>query len=93
MTVEQVENEGKHAIDSNIAPRILDSGGDYGLGENESRAIVDESSRNSEPFQSLVRLLVNWINDELNEQRIIVNHLEQDLYDGQVLGRLVEKLR
>lgn len=92
LTVEQVENEGKHAIDSNIVPRILDSGGDYGLGENESRAIVDEASRNSQPFQDLVRTLVNWINDELNDQRIIVKHLEMDLYDGQVLGRLVEKL-
>lgn len=92
MTVEQVENEGKHAIDSNIAPRILDSGGDYGLGENESRAIIEPSSRNSQPFQDLVRVLVNWINDELNDQRIIVKHLELDLYDGQVLGRLVEKL-
>lgn len=93
MTVEQVEKEGKHAIDSNIVPRILDSGGDYGLGENESRAIVDDSSQNSQPFQDLIKTLVNWINDELNDQRIIVKHLEQDLYDGQVLGRLVEKLR
>lgn len=74
-------------------PRILDSGGDYGLGENESRAIVDEGSRNSQPFQDLVRLLVNWVNDELNEKRIIIKHLEMDLYDGQILGHLVEKLR
>lgn len=73
-------------------PRILDSGGDYGLGENESRAIVEDSSKNSQPFQDLVRTLVNWINDELNEQRIIVKNLEHDLHDGQVLGRLVEKL-
>jgi parvin len=92
LTVEQVENEGKQAIDSNIQPRILDSGGDYGLGENESRAIIDESSRNSSQFQDLVHTLVNWINDELNDQRIIVKHLEMDLYDGQVLARLVEKL-
>lgn len=92
LTVEQVENEGKHAIDSNIQPRILDAGGDFGLGENESRAIVDDSSRQSPEFQDLVRTLVNWINDELNDQRIVVKHLEMDLYDGQVLGRLVEKL-
>lgn len=92
LTVEQVENEGKQAIDSNIQPRILDAGGDYGLGENESRAIVDESSRRSPQFQDLVHTLVNWINDELNDQRIIVKHLEMDLYDGQVLARLVEKL-
>lgn len=92
LTVEQVEKEGKLAIDGNIQPRILDAGGDYGLGENESRAIIDESSKQSPQFQDLIQTLVNWINDELNEQRIIVKHFEQDLYDGQVLGRLVEKL-
>lgn len=43
-------------------------------------------------FQDLVKVLVNWINDELAEQRIIVKSLEEDLFDGQILGKLVEKL-
>lgn len=92
LSVEDVEKEGKHAIDSNIEPRVFDATADQGLGENETRTIIDESSRNSQPFQDLVRTLVNWINDELNDQRIIIKNLEGDLYDGQVLGRLVEKL-
>lgn len=28
-----------------------------------------------------------------SDQRIIVKSLEEDLYDGQILGKLVEKLR
>lgn len=88
-----MEQEGKEAIDGNIIPRIIDAGGDYGLGENESRAVIDQSSRESHQFKDLVSTLVNWINDELTDQRIIVKNLEQDLYDGQVLGKLVEKLR
>lgn len=91
LTVEQVENEGKTAIDSNIMPRQLRLEAED-MSDNESRAIIDASSQQREDYQSLVRTLINWINDELNEQRIIVKSLEADLYDGQVLGRLVEKL-
>jgi len=32
------------------------------------------------------------MNDELVEERIIVTNIEQDLYDGQVLHKLWEKL-
>lgn len=37
-------------------------------------------------------MLIEWINDELAEQRIIVKNIEEDLYDGQVLHKLWEKL-
>jgi len=40
----------------------------------------------------LQRILVDWINDELAEQRIIVQQLDEDMYDGQVLHKLWEKL-
>lgn len=43
-------------------------------------------------FQDLVKTLTNWMNDELADQRIIVKSLEEDLFDGQILGKLVEKL-
>lgn len=36
--------------------------------------------------------MIDWINDELAEQRIIVKNIEEDLYDGQVLHKLWEKL-
>lgn len=37
-------------------------------------------------------MLLDWINDVLAEERIIVKQLEEDLYDGQVLQKLLEKL-
>lgn len=37
-------------------------------------------------------MLITWINDELVEERIIVTNIEEDLYDGQVLQKLWEKL-
>ena len=35
-----------------------------------------------------VQVLVDWINSELEEDRIIVKDLEEDCYDGQVLQKL-----
>lgn len=40
----------------------------------------------------LIQVLIEWINDELASQRIIVQDLSEDLYDGQVLQKLLEKL-
>lgn len=39
------------------------------------------------------QVLIDWINSELEEERIIVKDLEEDCYDGQVLQKLFgEKL-
>lgn len=35
------------------------------------------------------QVLLDWINDVLVEERIIVKQLEEDLYDGQVLQKLL----
>lgn len=38
-------------------------------------------------------MLLDWINDVLAEERIIVKQLEEDLYDGQVLQKLLGECR
>jgi hypothetical protein len=40
----------------------------------------------------LIAVLVEWINDELAEHRIIVQNVDEDLYDGQVLQKLLGKI-
>ena len=35
---------------------------------------------------------MDWINNVLVEQRIIVQDIQEDLFDGQVLQKLLEKL-
>lgn len=35
------------------------------------------------------QVLIDWVNDVLVEERIIVKQLEEDLYDGQVLQKLL----
>lgn len=41
------------------------------------------------PFFLSFQVLIDWINDVLVEERIIVKQLEEDLYDGQVLQKLL----
>jgi parvin len=43
-------------------------------------------------LKSLIAVLVEWINDELAEHRIIVQNVDEDLYDGQVLQKLLGKI-
>lgn len=39
----------------------------------------------------LMQVLIDWINDVLVGERIIVKDLAEDLYDGQVLQKLFGK--
>ncbi|CAI9611086.1 unnamed protein product [Staurois parvus] len=62
------------------------------LEENEVRTMIDPYSRSDPRLQELMKVLVDWINDVLVGERIIVKDLAEDLYDGQVLQKLFEKL-
>lgn len=61
-------------------------------GDKEERAIIEPVSLANPKVIELQEILIDWVNDELAEQRIIVKHLEDDMYDGQVLHKLWEKL-
>ncbi|KAF6201595.1 hypothetical protein GE061_003987 [Apolygus lucorum] len=91
--VQVVEEEGKHAIDSPGSPMSADIPPEmYSLEENEEMSIIKSQSYEDPSLQNLISILIEWINDELANQRIIVKDLESDLYDGQVLQKLLEKL-
>jgi len=91
--VQEVEEEGKYAIDSpGVLQNIEIPPEDYNLKDNESRSIIQPASTVKPNFQELLKVIITWINDELVEERIIVINIEEDLYDGQVLQKLWEKL-
>ncbi|XP_039287577.1 beta-parvin isoform X2 [Nilaparvata lugens] len=91
--VQEVQEEGKYAIDSPASPTIPDlPPEEYNLEENEERSMIEPKSFHNPKLRELIAVLTEWINDELAEQRIIVKDLEEDLYDGQVLQKLLEKL-
>lgn len=43
-------------------------------------------------MKELTKLLLDWINNVLVDQRIIVRDIEEDLFDGQILQKLYENL-
>ncbi|XP_035283107.1 beta-parvin-like isoform X2 [Anguilla anguilla] len=91
--VNDLHEEGRNAINSPLQPSnmtLLPE--DTMLEENAERSMLDPQSRDCPKFKELQRVLIDWINNELEEDRIIVKDLEEDLYDGQVLQKLFEKL-
>ncbi|KAM9495671.1 beta-parvin isoform 3-T3 [Clarias gariepinus] len=88
-----LQEEGKYAINAPLLPASSDLlPEDMLLEENAERIMLDPTSRENPKFKELQKALIDWINNELEEERIIVKDLEEDLYDGQVLQKLFEKL-
>lgn len=54
--------------------------------------MIDPKAYEDQKFLELLNVLKEWVNDELASQRIIVQDIAEDLYDGQVLQKLLEKL-
>ncbi|PVD28362.1 hypothetical protein C0Q70_10949 [Pomacea canaliculata] len=54
--------------------------------------MIEPVSREDPKLKDLIKVLLDWINDELADHRIIVKDIEEDLFDGQILQKLIEKL-
>jgi len=46
-------------------------------------------SHSTSSTDCMLQVLIDWINDELADFRIIVKDLEEDLFDGQILQKLI----
>ncbi|KAK7590396.1 hypothetical protein V9T40_002009 [Parthenolecanium corni] len=90
--VQEVQEEGRYAIESPGSPVTDLPPEEYALGENEERSMIEPRSYDEPKLKELIAVLIEWINDELADHRIIVKDLEEDLYDGQILQKLFEKL-
>ncbi|CAG5958541.1 unnamed protein product [Menidia menidia] len=91
--VSELQEEGINAINLPLSPSQYElDPEDTMLEENEVRTMVDPNSKNDCKLQELMKVLIDWINDVLVGERIIVKDLAEDLYDGQVLQKLFEKL-
>lgn len=89
----ELQEEGKNAIESPTSPTVPDIGPEgYQLEENEERSMIEPNSRDEPKVKELMKMLLDWINDVLAEERIIVKDIEEDLFDGQILQKLIEKL-
>ena len=53
---------------------------DYQLEENEERSMIEPKSYENPRLQELIKVLIEWINDELHEDRIIVQVNKKKLF-------------
>lgn len=91
--MQEVQEEGKYAIDSpGYAANPEMPPEEYALDENEERSMIEPRSLEDSKLKELIFVLIEWINDELADQRIIVKDIAEDLYDGQVLQKLLGTL-
>lgn len=87
----EVETEGAKAIDSAIIP-VSATVQNIMLEEDEEKRLLTTESRDDPRVQEVIQLLIHWLNYELAPQRIVVKHIQEDLYDGQIIQKLTEKL-
>lgn len=91
---EKIYAEGLQALNGNEAKRKLRLSQDLeDMVEGETKTIIDQVSQQNHLFKLLESTLVNWINDELAQERMIISDLQEDLSDGQVICKLFEKLQ
>ncbi|VDO66376.1 unnamed protein product [Haemonchus placei] len=86
---QEIEIEGRESIDACLVPALAKN---LTLDEGEMKRYLTKESSEDPKFRELISLLIYWINDELADLRIVVRNLQEDLYDGQVLQMLMEKL-
>ncbi|VDP65568.1 unnamed protein product [Schistosoma mattheei] len=92
LEVEEFNIESRQAIEMAVSDLTTDDPKQYQLEEGQERSFIEKSSQNSESVKNLVDKLLTWIDNELSEHRILVRDIQEDLYDGQLLQKLVEKL-
>ncbi|XP_047141160.1 alpha-parvin isoform X1 [Hydra vulgaris] len=90
--VAELEEQGRNAIEGPSSPNQEISPDSFFLDEGQERFMVEKSSLDEPKVKELCETLIDWINDVLASERIVVKSLEEDLNDGQILAMLVEKL-
>ena len=88
------KKSGLLTIGDGISPSIvgISAHDDLELEDNEHRSMIVPKALEKEEVKDLIQLLIDWVNDVIHAERIIVQDIEEDFYDGQVLHKLIEKL-
>ncbi|CAI9566091.1 unnamed protein product [Staurois parvus] len=60
--------------------------------QGEARKRLQPNAENDPKLQELKTFLIDWINDELKQEHIVVKSLEEDLFDGLILHHLLQKI-
>lgn len=90
--VDDLTAEGRKAMESALCSLAIEDPENYMLEEGQERSLIEHASMESPEVKELIASLISWINDELINHRILVRNIADDLYDGQILQNLAEKL-
>lgn len=60
--------------------------------QGEVKKFLQPNADNDPKLQELKMFLIDWINDELKQEHIVVQSLEEDLFDGLILHHLLQKI-
>ncbi|CDI98558.1 peptidase Clp S14 family [Echinococcus multilocularis] len=90
---EALASEARQAMEDPLMPITPEIGPvGYQLAEGDECSMLEPHSKEQPLVKELIQTLIEWINKELIDERILVRDIEADLYDGQVLQKLLEKL-
>ncbi|CAH8455484.1 unnamed protein product [Dicrocoelium dendriticum] len=93
LEADELAAEARQAMEDPLHPAHFEPDLDgFQLAEGEERSMIEPQSKEHPLVRDIIRILIEWINMELAEERILVRDIEADLYDGQVLQKLIEKL-
>ncbi|KAJ8367381.1 hypothetical protein AAFF_G00320320 [Aldrovandia affinis] len=84
--LERMDQDPAACFEQNRDPEEL------GIFQGEKRAIIQPTSLKDPKLEKLKEVLVSWINGTLKPEHIVVQSLEEDLYDGLVLHHLYAQL-
>ncbi|XP_027710083.1 gamma-parvin [Vombatus ursinus] len=73
-------------LPANVEPPVVD------LAQGEKKKYLQPDSQKNPKFKELQKALMEWINSSLFREHIVVQNLEEDLFDGLVLHHLLQKL-
>ena len=83
-------NDHQQQITEGIYPFFNIDPESYLLDEGDERSMLEPNSYNNSDFKQTKNILFNWINASLIKDSIIVRSLDDDLYDGYIISKLIE---
>ncbi|CAF3395581.1 unnamed protein product [Rotaria sp. Silwood1] len=84
------EQQQQHINEGGTYPLFNIDPESYLLDEGDERSMLEPNSYNNPNFKQTINVLFNWLNTSLSKESIIIRSFEDDLYDGYILGKLIE---
>ena len=79
-----------HTTRDGVYPLLNINPDSYVLNEDDERSMLEPNSGHDPSFKQTIQLILTWLNTSLSKHSILIRSLEDDLYDGYILCKLIE---